>query len=169
MPSIEERLQRMEDIEAIKRLKYRYFRGIDTADVELLSELFTDDIEVDYIGGTYRWQVKGREALIQQIIGSFNPEAVGCHTGHHPEIDIVSENEATGIWYLTDIFINLREKLTTTGSALYRDRYERVDGVWKIKVTTYKRVYEQNEPFEKAPSLSAHHTAQARPKATVLG
>ena len=51
------KLEKILDIEEIKKLKYRYFRGIDMADMELLSTLFTDDASLDYRGGTYRWQV----------------------------------------------------------------------------------------------------------------
>ena len=31
----------------------------------------------------------------------------------------------------------------TEGSALYRDEYLKVDGVWRIKVSTYERIYER--------------------------
>src|SRR5438067_11443136 len=103
MQSVEERLKRLEDVEAIKKLKHRYFRGIDTADLALLADLFTDGVRVDYVGGTYRWQVEGRRALLDQIAAGFHAESVGCHTGHHPEIEIVGAGEATGTWYLTDI------------------------------------------------------------------
>ena len=114
---------RLEDIELIKRLKYKYWRCIDTGDIAALRDLFTEDIKVDYIGGSYRWQMSGREKILASIAGSFNSNGVGCHTGHHPEIDVLTDTTATGIWYLTDIFINLAEKVTTTGSALYRDKY----------------------------------------------
>ena len=37
-------LQQLSDIEEIKILKHRYFRGIDTADMALLAGLFTEDV-----------------------------------------------------------------------------------------------------------------------------
>ena len=153
----------LEDIERIRQLKYRYWRSIDTGDVAALEALFTEDVKVDYIGGSYRWQVQGRDKIIESIANSFNANAVACHTGHHPEIEVLSETTATGIWYLTDIFINLKDKVRTTGSALYRDRYLKQNGTWRICETTYERVYEEVEKFETMPNLTAHWLKRVPP------
>ncbi|HEV3069798.1 MAG TPA: nuclear transport factor 2 family protein, partial [Solirubrobacteraceae bacterium] len=98
---------RLEDIELIRQLKYKYFRSIDMGDIATLREVLTEDVKVDYIGGSYRWQMAGRDKILESIAGSFNANAVGCHTGHHPEIDVLTDTTATGLWYLTDVFINL--------------------------------------------------------------
>ncbi len=45
-----DKLQKLLDIEDIKNLKHRYFRAIDMADFDLLNNIFTDDITVDYRG-----------------------------------------------------------------------------------------------------------------------
>ena len=37
----------MDDIEAIKQLKARYFRTMDTKDWDAMREVFTDDVVVD--------------------------------------------------------------------------------------------------------------------------
>lgn len=154
---------RLEDIELIRRLKYKYWRCIDTGDIAGLRELFTEDVKVDYIGGTYRWQLEGREAMLKTIAESFNPQAIGCHTGHHPEIDVLTDTTARGIWYLTDVFINLRTNSLTTGSALYRDEYVKEGGAWRIKVTTYERLYERVEPFTDHSQIKAHYLAKVTP------
>ncbi len=147
------RVARLEDIEAIQKLKYRYFRAIDTADIAILHEVFADDVTVDYEGGTYRWIVSGRTELVEALANSFHARAVAQHTGHHPEIEILSPTEATGIWYLTDIFYNFHTKLSTIGSALYRDTYRKIDGDWKISCTTYTRIYEQSEVIVTEPNI----------------
>ena len=154
---------RLEDIELIKRLKYKYWRCIDTGDIASLRDSLTEDMRVDYNGGTYRWQMTGRDQILEAIAGSFNANGVGCHTGHHPEIDVLTDTTATGIWYLTDIFINLKEKVRTTGSALYRDKYVKVAGQWRIAESTYERVYEQVERFTEPPNLTAHWLARVQP------
>ena len=156
---------RLEDIELIKRLKYKYWRCIDTGDIASLRDSLTEDMRVDYNGGTYRWQMTGRDQILEAIAGSFNANGVGCHTGHHPEIDVLTDSTATGIWYLTDIFINLKEKVRTTGSALYRDKYLKVAGQWRIAESTYERVYEQVETFKEPPNLTAHWLARVPPPA----
>ena len=110
-------------------------------------------------------QMQGREQILESIARSFNANNVGCHTGHHPEIEVLTETTATGIWYLTDIFINLVEKTRTTGSALYRDRYVKQGGQWRISESTYERVYEEVEQLEKLPNLTAHYLKRVPPPA----
>ena len=55
---------RLEDIELIRRLKYKYWRCLDTGDIAGMREVFTEDVKVDYIGGSYRWQMAGREKIL---------------------------------------------------------------------------------------------------------
>jgi hypothetical protein len=161
---------RLEDIELIRCLKYRYWRLMDMGDIAAMRDLFMEDVQVDYIGGSYRWQIQGREKVLASIAGSFNANAVACHTGHHPEIEVLSDTSATGIWYLTDIFINLKEKVRTTGSALYRDKYTKHQGQWRIAESVYQRVYEEVEPFDEPPKLTAHWLSRvAPPGATANG
>lgn len=156
---------RLEDIELIRRLKYRYWRLMDSGDVAAMRDLFTEDVKVDYIGGSYRWQMQGREKILESIAGSFNANAVACHTGHHPEIDVLTDTTATGIWYLTDVFINLAEKVRTTGSAIYRDKYLKQQGQWRIAESVYERMYEEVEAYTEAPRLTAHWLARVPPPA----
>jgi len=59
-------------IEEIKTLKHKYFRAIDMADFDLLEEIFDQDIQVDYRGGTYRWQESGKDAIINALKYSFH-------------------------------------------------------------------------------------------------
>ena len=156
---------RLEDIELIKRLKYKYWRCLDTGDTAGLRDVLAEDIRVDYIGGSYRWQMTGREKILESIAGSFNANGVGCHTGHHPEIDVLTDTTSTGTWYLTDIFINLAEKVRTTGSALYRDKYLKSGGQWRIVESVYERVYEEVESFSEPPKLTAHWLSRVKPPA----
>jgi hypothetical protein len=149
----------LKDTEAVKRVKYRYFRCIDTANLTELAELIHEDVEVDLIGGTYRFQTRGRDNYVRMIGNAFHADFIGIHNGHHPEIDILSETEAKGLWYLSDVAMDLTTKVATVGSALYRDRYVKVDGAWKIRETQYERVVEIVETLEKRPNLTAHWLA----------
>lgn len=153
------RLARLEAIEEIKQLKHRYFRSIDRRDVDTLRTLFTEDVEIDYEGGTYRWQLQGREPLVDALYASFNPRSVACHTGHHPEITLTGADQARGLWYLTDIMINREQKLITSGSALYADTYAKTEDGWKIRKSTYKRIYEIAETYEKEPNITFAYLA----------
>jgi hypothetical protein len=62
-----DQLQKLLDIEEIKNLKHRYFRAIDMADFDLLDNIFTDDVTVDYRGGTYRWQYEGKDTIKERL------------------------------------------------------------------------------------------------------
>ncbi|EZP74056.1 putative dehydratase [Sphingomonas paucimobilis] len=154
-------LQQLSDFEDIRTLKHRYFRGIDTADMALLGTLFTDDVTVDYRGGTYRVSLSGRENMLEFLANSFHSGAVAMHHGHMPEITLTGEDEAEGIWYLEDIFIDVEHSSHTIGSAIYRDVYRREGGKWLIARTEYDRVIELIRPLSPEARVTSHHLATA--------
>ncbi len=154
---LREDIQRLLDMEAIRQLKYAYFRCVDTANLEELTTLLHDDLTVNYVGGTYEWSFQGKEDFMANIGMAFSNQAVGQHNAHHPEIQMLSDSEATALWYLADTMWILNHKAKTHGTALYRDRYLKVDGRWLIKDTRYERIYEINEQLETAPALSSHY------------
>jgi len=152
-------LQHLMDIEAIKRVKHAYFRCIDTANLEELATLFHEDVLVHFRGGFYEWKLEGRDAYLASIRQSFHRNAVGHHNGHHPEIRLESEREATGIWYLADHMWILEQRFQTTGTAVYWDRYQKVDGRWLIRETRYERIYEINQQLPENPPFSTRYLA----------
>lgn len=153
-------LQQLSDMEDIRTLKHRYFRGIDTADMALLGSLFTSDISVDYRGGNYRACFRGRDNMLEFLANAFHSGALAMHHGHMPEIRLTGDNSAEGIWYLEDIFINLETATHTFGSAIYRDIYAREGGVWKIARTEYDRVIEVVLPLDANAAITSHHLAR---------
>jgi hypothetical protein len=150
-------LQILLDIEAIRRVKHAYFRCIDTHNMQEIAELFHDDVLVHFVGGTYEWKLEGKKQYVESISKSFHKRSIGHHNAHHPEIQILSDTEATGIWYLADDMWILDAKFSTTGTALYFDRYLKVNGAWKIRETRYERLYEINEQLDELPALAAHY------------
>jgi hypothetical protein len=138
-------VQMLMDMEAIRQLKHRYFRCIDTANVAELAEIFHDDVEVHFVGGTYEWKLNGKAEYLGSIGGAFHNQSIGHHNAHHPEIQMLSATEATAIWYLNDHMWQLDTGIYTRGTALYWDRYLKVDGRWLIRETRYRRIYEMNE------------------------
>lgn len=133
----------LEAIELIKQLKARYFRFLDTRNIEGLQSVFTEDASARFKGPDYDFDLNGWPALEAFYRKSFSADAFGMHNGHHPEIE-VSGNHATGIWYLQDIFVQLKHDITVMGSALYEDEYRREDGVWRIATTGYVRLWEEH-------------------------
>jgi hypothetical protein len=157
-------IQRLMDIEAIKQLKHAYFRCLDTANLEELATLFHEDVSVHFVGGTYEWTISGRDEYLEALRKSFTRESIGHHNGHHPEIQILSESEATGIWYLADKMWILNHKFYTCGTAIYWDRYVKQDGRWTIKETDYERLYEMNRALDESPPISTHYLARHGPE-----
>jgi hypothetical protein len=155
--ALRDAVQTLLDIEAIKRVKHAYFRCIDTGNFEELTTLFHPDVSVHFRGGTYEWKLQGRDEYIGSISQSFHTRSIGHHNGHHPEIEILSSTEATGIWYLADHMWVLNHNNYTTGTAIYWDRYEKVDGRWLVRDTQYERLYERNERLTEEPRFDAHY------------
>ena len=152
-------VQQLMDIEAIRQLKHAYFRCIDTANFDELETLFHDDVMVHFTGGTYEWKLQGKDEYMKSVRTSFTNQSIGHHNGHHPEIQMLSETEATGIWYLADNMWVMNFNFFTTGTAIYWDRYLKVDGRWTIKDTRYRRIYEINRALDERPALSTHYLA----------
>ena len=142
-----DKLQKLIDIEEIKNLKHRYFRAIDMADFDLLDHVFADNITIDYRGGTYRWESKGKDTIKESLKQAFHNQAASMHTAHHPEIKILSETEATGKWYLQDIFYNFDMDSVTQGTALYEDKYIKLENNWLILHSEYDRIWECVSPI----------------------
>ncbi len=160
-------LRILRDIEAIKRAKYAYFRCVDTANLAELRTLLHEDIVVHFIGGTYENAVRGREQYLEVIARLVNRQMIAQHTGHHPEIDIASETEATGTWYLHGHFYRLWDMHHVTGTALYRDRYVKADGRWQILESRYECIYEIDYVMEQKPPVTAHFLGRmGRPRQT---
>lgn len=139
-----------EDIEAIKRVKYSYCNGIDRCDIDLLKSIMCPDMEVDYVGGHYRFKASGRDDVLAAMKQSFHENFVSCHTVHMPFIDLTGDRTATGRWRLLDYALNMNENnLVTIGAAEYSDIYEKGDdNIWRLKRSGYVRIYERvfNDP-----------------------
>jgi len=135
----------LEAIELIKQLKARYFRFLDSADIEGLKSVFCSDAHAHFKGAEYDFDLQGWDALEAFYKRAFKAESFGMHNGHHPEIDVDGDH-ATGIWYLNDMFVHLKHNVTILGSALYQDEYRKEDGHWRIAKTGYTRLWEEVHP-----------------------
>jgi ketosteroid isomerase-like protein len=152
-------VQRLTDIEAIKRVKYRYFRCFDTANVAELADVFTDDVTLSVVGGVYQFKLTGRQEYLNMVRDGAHAEMITQHNGHHPEIDVLSDTEARGTWYLHDNVLEFRRRMHITGTALYRDQYRKENGRWKIAYTEFERIYEISEELRERPNVTFHYLA----------
>jgi hypothetical protein len=131
------------ELEAIRRLKYAYFRTLDLKQFDQLGELLTEDATASYEDG--RTTLEGRTAIVGWLIEALSsPDIVTEHHGHHPEIDLTSDTTATGNWYLQDRVIIPSADLEIGGTAFYTDRYAKTGEGWRIAHTGYMRVFEEH-------------------------
>jgi uncharacterized protein (TIGR02246 family) len=128
----------VDDLEAIRQLKARYFRTMDTRDWAGMRQVFTDDVIVDTSAAGGRL-VNGADnfmAFLQEALSG----AVTVHQGHMPEIQLTSPRTAKGIWALNDIVI-WPNGTRLDGYGHYHETYEKVGGEWRIKSSTLTRLH----------------------------
>jgi hypothetical protein len=131
------------ELEAIRRLKYAYFRNLDLKQFDDLGSLLTEDVTSSYEDG--RTVLEGRDAIVtwlKSVLGDTG--MVTEHHGHHPEITFTSETAAEGRWYLQDRVIIPAADLEISGTAFYADRYRLTGDGWRIAHTGYTRVFEEH-------------------------
>lgn len=156
-------LQKLVEIEAIKQLKYRYFRFLDLKQWDDMAELFVEDARAAYSGGKYAFD--GRAAIMKFLTDALGrPSMLTAHHGHHPEIELTSESTARGTWALWDTVIDTQHAITIRGAAFYQDEYVKVDGAWRFRSTGYERTYEEMAPYpgdgsDGSPRLTANRFA----------
>ncbi len=146
----------LQEIEAITRLKYTYCRCLDEKRWDEMAQCLTEDATAAYSDGQYSFA--GRPAIMQFLRDALaGHHMVTSHRVHQPEIDLTSATTATGIWALDDIVIETNANIVIRGAAFYHDEYAKVGGLWKIRHTGYRRIYE--EMFSRADTPSWQLTA----------
>ena len=129
----DEATQRLTDIEAIKQLRARYSRAVDTKDWELFGASLTEDARLSTDHGV----TDGREAIVAAVSGPL-ATAVTVHHQHTPEIELTGPDTATGIWAMEDV-VRIGD-FELHGFGHYTEEYERTSEGWKIRSSTLTRL-----------------------------
>ena len=119
--TLEERVIRLEDTEAIRYLQAKYQRSLDTRDFDSLAECFAEDVVSSYGNGSMSY--KGKDAVMEFLIGAMTPSMPSTHLIHGGEIDILSSYEAEAKWYLEDYLLHQKYKMKLHGAAIYEVKY----------------------------------------------
>ena len=127
----------VDDGEAIKQMKARYFRTMDTKDWRGMRQVFADDVVIDTseAGGGVVTGADEFMAFLEPTLGA----AVTVHHGFMPEIEVTSPTTATGIWAMQDS-ICWPDGSRMLGSGHYHETYEKTDGAWRIKTSKLTRL-----------------------------
>ena len=141
LSELEKRIRVMEDIEAIKKLKAKYFRCVDK---KLWDE--NEHVRVDYAVADYGMGIEllqGRKAIVEFLKKNLGRDSmISAHQGHNPEIDITSDTTAKGVWVLNDRLI-IQTIATSSAWRYYEDEYIKANGEWKKKSTKITNILEE--------------------------
>lgn len=135
-------------IEAIKQVKYRYMRALDTKHWDDFADTLTEDIIGAYgssLGEEHHFT--NRTELVEFMRKSMPAGVLTEHRVTHPEIT-VNGDEAEAIWYLQDRVIVPEYNFMLMGAGFYRDHYRKTADGWKISKTGYDRTYEITQSTE---------------------
>lgn len=131
------RLGALEAVEEIKTLKSKYFRFVDEKKHDEWAALFAPGAKLDIDGNT--WAPQDMAVAMRDLIGA----APSVHHGHNPEIEILSEDTASGTWGMDDILpfpAGPDAPEGHHGYGIYRETYRRVDGKWLFDTVNLTRL-----------------------------
>jgi hypothetical protein len=125
------------EIEAIRKLKARYCRYVDTKDWTAWRGIFADDFLSDTAesGGKV---IEGADEFVAFTRKSLRNQAT-VHQVHAPEIELTSVTTARGVWALEDV-VRFGPGVNLRGYGHYHETYEKIDGQWRIKSSKLTRL-----------------------------
>ena len=142
-----DRTDRLEAIEAIRDLKARYFRLLDTRRWEELAALFTADMQVLTPEGSI--YAESGQAYADSLRQSLQ-NAVSCHQGLTAEIEIIEAGDpvnisARAVWAMQDEveWDDAHPRFgwkSIVGRGHYHETYRREDGIWRIATLMLTRL-----------------------------
>ncbi|HZZ48538.1 MAG TPA: nuclear transport factor 2 family protein [Pseudonocardia sp.] len=130
MPSIEERVQVLEDREAIRELIAKYCRGVDGRNEDLFMSIWSDDASYR-IGGPF-----GDHTGLEQIKGILHGLWSAFTEMHHWATNVVIEidGDKARAWCNADVTGTDTKGRALMFAASYTDELRRIDGTWKFTV-----------------------------------
>lgn len=153
------RVQRLEDVEAIRRLRDQYHEWVNEDAGDRLWELFAPEATLVYNG---RREVRGQEN-IRQFFASFPVQAARQFV--HSHVIQVDGDRGTGSSYLDGRPVRDGKSYYVVGR--FDDEYIRVDGRWAFQrvVLTVHYMVEASDRWDhliplKGPSLNGEHLAE---------
>ncbi len=127
-----------DDLEAIRQLKARYCRFLDTKDYEAWKRLFAEDVVVKLDMAISSGGADGQTAPPLRGLDEFVPVVLGgvehAQTKHHvhtPEITLTSDTTASAIWAMEDLLL-FADGGELFGAGHYHETYEKRGGEWLI-------------------------------------
>lgn len=135
-PSLEQRIQALEDAEAIRTLKARYLFACDRKDPKAMRSCFPDGrVHIDYGPVGVFDNADALVALYTQV--ACHDYMVEMHHGANPQIEVLDATHARGTWSLHYFLINTQVKSITQLGGYYEDEYLKTADGWKMSSTRF--------------------------------
>ncbi|AYF88000.1 nuclear transport factor 2 family protein [Pseudomonas sp. DY-1] len=135
--NLEQRIARLEALEAVRLLKHRYLNACDLKDVETIRACFAEGpITIDY-GPVGTFQERDSFVALYQSLAC-NERVIDLHHGANPELEHLVDDEVAGRWALYYFNVDAESGATRQLGGVYQDRYRRIDGQWKIVETVFR-------------------------------
>lgn len=132
--ALEQRLQALEDLDAIRSLKARYLACCDAKDPQGMRACFADGpVAIDY-GAVGRFDTADAVVAVFEQVGC-HPHMIEIHHGSNPQLKLLGDGRAEGHWSLHYQLINTNESTLTQLGAYYEDGYVKTPAGWKISAT----------------------------------
>jgi ketosteroid isomerase-like protein len=130
VPTLEERIQAIEDREAIRELIAKYCRGVDGRDEELFMSIWRDDAQYR-IGGQF-----GDHTGLAEIKRILHGLWAAFTEMHHWATNVVIEldGDTARAWCNADVTGTDTKGRALMFAASYSDQLTKVDGTWKFTV-----------------------------------
>jgi hypothetical protein len=148
-------LERIVAAEAIRNLKARYFRDLDTKNWDDLLNVFTVDAVFDLrwvnsvrdpVTGNWSPPIGGGEQIFEGrevIVGMIRTAIENLRTVHKayvPEIEVLTPTLARGIWPMEDVLRHASGELLLNGFGHYHETYEASAAGWQVKTSRLTRL-----------------------------
>jgi uncharacterized protein (TIGR02246 family) len=131
LEELKNRLEMLEAVEAIKKLKVRYCECAEARDPEGFASLFTEDAVFE--AGTFG-RGQGRAGIVTFLRDVQQPMPFALHYVMNPIIEVRGDT-ATGRWYLLEpctMDTAGGQPQAIWGAARYEEEYVKVKGEWKF-------------------------------------
>jgi SnoaL-like domain len=144
LAALERYVDRLEAIDAAKRLQYLFGYYEDAFEPQKMLELFTDDAVVDYAGGKYI----GRASIKRLLDDRFAMAGMAGRTGPQPHVvndhylmqgvlDASDDGQSVLGRFRDQVFQAQEDREASTASGLYEVQYVRRGHAWRIAQMVY--------------------------------
>lgn len=130
------RVERLEAIEAIRQLKYKYFHYCDRKRPDKVRECYADGFVRLEFGrvGTF----ESADDLVKVFTElACQDHIVEMHHAQNPQIELLGDGKAEGLWGLYYYLIDTNQQTATQLGGFYEDEYRYIDGAWKITASRF--------------------------------